>query len=118
MGEGILWRETKRRKRVRKREGEENQQFRPLSAFRRLEFIGLRVKVRPRDERYAPRGRDSSSFGYFHPKGCLTLFSALRGRLAEFSVCDKAALFDPTYCLDFGTGFMLGNKGNLDSCPS
>ena len=77
--------------------------------FRRSEFVGQRVKVCLRDKGYAPRGRDSSSFGYFHPKGCLAMFSALRGHLVEFLACDKAALFDPIYCPDFGTGFRLGN---------
>ena len=84
----------------------------------RSEFVGLRVKVRLLNEGYAPRGRDSSSFGYFHPKGCLAVFSALRGHLAGFLACDKVALFDRTYCPDFGTGFRLGNGGNLDSCLS
>ena len=61
--------------------------------FRLSEFIGPRIKVRLRDEGWAPRGRDSSYLSYFHPKGCLVVFSILRGCLARFMACDKAALF-------------------------
>ena len=72
-------RKRMRRKGERNREGKEDRQLRPLSAFRQSEFVGKRVKVCLRDEGYAPRGRDSSSFGYFHPKGCLAVFYALMG---------------------------------------
>ena len=65
--------EKKERKRERKekKKGKEKGRFETsssdLSVFRWSEFIGSRVKVRLLDEGYAPRGRDSSSFGLFPP---------------------------------------------------
>ena len=64
---------------------------------------------------------------FFHPKGCLVVFFDLRGCLAMFSAlmgCLGQILgllgmlpsFDPTHYPKFGTGFWLGNGGNLDSC--
>ena len=104
-----------KRKKMRKKE---DLHLRPLSAFRRSKFVGSRVKVCLHDKGYASRGMDSSFFGYFNLKGCLAVFSALRGHLVGFLACDKVALFNPTYCPDFEIGFWLGNRGNLDSCPS
>ena len=43
---------------------------------------------------------------YFHPKGCLAgIFIGL-------------PYVNPTLCLQFGTSFWLGNRGNLSSCSS
>ena len=65
----------------------------------------------------------------FHPKSCLVVFFALRGCLVVFSAIRDCLgwilellrmlpYFDPTHCLELGTGFWLGNGGNLDSCSS
>ena len=73
---------------MREKEGDEGRSVASssdLSAFRRSEFVGPRIKARLLIEGYTPRGRDSSSFGYFHPKG----------RLVGFLACDKVALFQP-----------------------
>ena len=56
--------------------------------FRQSEFVGPGVKVHLLNEGYAQRGRDSSYFDYFHPKGCLAVFSIIR-----VVACDKVALF-------------------------
>ena len=65
----------------------------------------------------------------FHPKGSLVMFSSLRGCLAACSalcgclgwtlgLLGMLPCFDPTHCPEFGTGFWLGNRGNLDLCSS
>ena len=90
--------------------------FSRSSVFQRSELVGPRSKVRLLDEGYVPRGRDSSYFGYFHLKGCLAVFSALRGCLVGFFI--GLPCFDPTLYLQFGTGFRLRNKENLDFCSS
>ena len=47
------------------------------------------------------------------------MFSALRGCLGRIlELLGKLPYFDPTLCLEFGTGFLLGNRGNLDLCSS
>ena len=43
------------------------------------------------------------------------MFSTLRGCLANFGVVGMLPCFDSTHCPKFGTGFRLGNEGNLDS---
>ena len=52
-------------------------------------------------------------------RGCLAVFSTLRGFLGRIlGLLGMLPCFDPTHCLEFGTGFWLGNKENLDSCFS
>ena len=47
------------------------------------------------------------------------MFSTQRGYLGRILVLlGMLPCFDPTHCLEFGTGFWLGNEGNLDSCSS
>ena len=47
------------------------------------------------------------------------MFSTLRGCLGRIlGLLGMPPYFDPTHCLEFGTGFWLGNKENLDSCFS
>ena len=36
--------------------------------------------------------------------------------MVHFMGLPQATLLDPTHCPKFGTGFRLGNEGNLDSC--
>ena len=66
---------------------------------------------------------------YFPPKDYLVMFSTLRGYLAVFfalrgclgrisGMLGMLPCFDPTHCPEFGTGFWLGNGGNLDLCSS
>ena len=71
-------RKGKEKERKRKR-GKSVSFFSRSLTFRRLELVRPRSKVRLLDEGYTPRGSDSSYFGYFHPKGCLVVFSSLRG---------------------------------------
>ena len=105
--------EKKERKRMR-RKGEKKKERKEdlkasssnLPTFRRLEFVGPRVKVLLLYEGYAPRGMDSFYFGLFPPKGCLAVFSILRGFLAGFFI--GLPCVDPTLCVQFGTGFRLG----------
>ena len=52
-------------------------------------------------------------------RGCLVVFSALRGCLGRILwLLGMLHCFDPTHCLEFGTGFWLGNEGDLDLCYS
>ena len=75
VGEGISGEkqreERKEREKEKEKKGREKEERKEhleassfdLPAFRRLEFVGLRVIVRLLDKGYAPRGRDSSYFG-------------------------------------------------------
>ena len=67
----------KKEKKGREKEGEERRlttSSSDLPAFRRSELFRLRIKAHLLNEDYAPKGGDSSSFGYFHPKVCLAMF--------------------------------------------
>ena len=47
------------------------------------------------------------------------MFSTLRGCFSRIlGLLGMLPCFDPTHCLEFETGFLLGNKENLDSCSS
>ena len=119
MGEGIGGEKKKNEKK-----GRENEEWKEdpkasssdLLVFRRSEFVGPRVKVYLLNKDYAPRGRNSSYFGLFPPKGCLAVFSALRSCLAGFFI--GMPCVDPAFFLQFGIGFQLVNIGNLGSCFS
>ena len=45
------------------------------------------------------------------------MFSTLRGCLGWIlGLLGMLSCFDPIHCIEFGTGFWLRNRGNLDSC--
>ena len=86
---------------MREKEGDEGRSVASssdISGFLQSEFVWPRIKARLLNEGYAPRGRDSSSFGYFHPNGHLTGFLA----------CDKAALFRPYILSEIWDWFSVG----------
>ena len=51
-------------------------------------------------------------------RDCLAMFFSLEGCLANFGVVGILPCFDLTHWPDFGIGFRLGNRGNLDSGSS
>ena len=56
---------------------------------------------------------------FFSLRGCLVVFSALRGCLGQIlGLLEILLCFNPTHCPKFGTGFRLENVGNLDLCSS
>ena len=124
MGDGIRWRETKRRKK-RKREREEKRRERRRRKGERKRERKEKTDCSSSDLRRSD-GQNSLDqevksvystramlqevgiplpLVYFHPKGCLAGFY-------------RAACYDPTHFSDFGTGFWLGNEEILDSFPS
>ena len=112
--------ERKRRRRngERRRRGRKIQRLLPL-VYRRFDGRSLSGKELKSVYSTRPTLQEVGilpTLVYFHPKGCLAVFSALRGCLDGFFI--GLPCVDPTLCFQFETGFQLGNIGNLGSCSS
>ena len=86
--------EKKKKKKIeRKRRKGERKRGKRISAFRRLELVRPRSKVRIFDEGYTPRSRDSLYFGLFSTIRVVGLCLCPKGLFGRISKYGNATLF-------------------------